>query len=42
MYDELPWAAPFSVQAQLKRLADLFVAAACFFLWLPLLGSRPC
>ena len=26
-YDELPWAAPFSVQSQLKRLADLFVAA---------------
>ena len=22
-YDEMPWAAPFSVQAQLKRLADL-------------------
>ena len=27
-YDELPWAVPFSVQAQLKRLADLFIAAA--------------
>ena len=26
LYDELPWAAPFSVQAQLKRLSDLFVA----------------
>ena len=26
-YDELPWAATFSVQAQLKRMADLVVAA---------------
>ena len=45
-YDKLPWAAPFSVQAQLKRLADLlvavtlimittpFVALAALFIWL--------
>ena len=26
-YEDLPWAAPFSVQAQLKRLADLIIAA---------------
>ena len=26
-YDDLPWAATFSVQAQLKRMADLLVAA---------------
>ena len=26
-YDDLPWAASFSVQAQLKRVADLLVAA---------------
>ena len=39
-YDDLPWAAPFSVQAQLKRLADLLVAvvlltnhcSVCYFL----------
>ena len=31
-YDELPWAAPFSVQAQLKRLADLLVAALLLLL----------
>ena len=30
-YDDLPWAEPFSVQAQLKRMADLLVA---FFLLL--------
>ena len=34
-YDQLPWAAPFSVQAQLKRLADLFVAAALLLLMAP-------
>ena len=34
-YDDLPWAAPFSVQAQLKRLADLFVAAALLLLTAP-------
>jgi lipopolysaccharide/colanic/teichoic acid biosynthesis glycosyltransferase len=37
-FDELPWASPFSVQAQLKRLADLFVAAALLFLTAPFLG----
>ena len=26
-YDDLPWAATFSVQAQLKRMADLLLAA---------------
>ena len=46
LYHELPWAAPFSVQVQLKRLADLFVsivlillsapfvALAALFIWL--------
>ena len=34
-YDELPWAAPFSVQAQLKRLADLLVAAVLLLLTAP-------
>ena len=37
-YDQLPWAAPFSVQAQLKRLADLIVAAALLFLTAPFVG----
>ena len=37
-YDELPWAAPFSVQAQLKRLADLFVAVALLLLTSPFVG----
>ena len=37
-YDELPWAAPFSVQAQLKRLADLLVAAALLLLTAPFVG----
>ena len=26
-YDDLPWVSPFSVQVQLKRMADLLVAA---------------
>ena len=34
----MPWAAPFSVQAQLKRLADLFVAAALLLLTAPFIG----
>lgn len=34
-YDDLPWAATFSVQAQLKRLADLFVAAALLLITTP-------
>ena len=37
-YDELPWVAPFSVQAQLKRLADLLVAAALLLLTAPFVG----
>ena len=37
-YDQLPWAAPFSVQAQLKRLADLIVAAALLLLTAPFVG----
>ena len=40
-YEELPWAAPFSVQAQLKRLADLLVAVALLLLTAPLLGWQP-
>ena len=40
-YEDIPWAAPFSVQAQLKRLADLFVAAALLLLRPLLLGWRP-
>ena len=34
-YDDLPWATPFSVQAQLKRSADLFVAAILLLLTSP-------
>ena len=34
-YDDLPWAATFSVQSQLKRLADLLVAAALLFITAP-------
>ena len=34
-YDDLPWAATFSVQAQLKRMADLFVAAVLLLLTAP-------
>lgn len=37
-YDEIPWAAPFSVQAQLKRLADLLVAVALLLLTAPFVG----
>ena len=45
-YDDLPWSATFSVQAQLKRMADLavavvllvlsapFIAVAALFIWL--------
>ena len=36
--DEIPWAAPLSVQAQLKRLADLFVAASLLLLTAPFIG----
>ena len=35
-YDEMPWAAPFSVQSQFKRLADLLVATALLLLMAPL------
>ena len=41
-YDELPWLAPFSVQAQLKRLADLFVATVLLLITAPSLLLRPC
>ena len=34
-YDDLPWAATFSVQAQLKRLADLLVSAALLLITAP-------
>ena len=34
-YDDLPWAATFSVQAQLKRMADLLVAALLLLLSAP-------
>ena len=37
-YDELPWAAPFSFQAQLKRLADLLVSAVLLLLTTPFLA----
>ena len=34
-YDDLPWAATFSVQAQLKRMADLLVAVLLLLLTAP-------
>ena len=34
-YDDLPWAATFSVQAQLKRLADLFLASVLLLITAP-------
>lgn len=37
-YDDLPWAATFSVQAQLKRMADLVVAAALLLLSAPFIA----
>ena len=37
-YDEIPWAASFSVQAQLKRLADLLVAATLLLITTPVVG----
>ena len=37
-YDDLPWAATFSVQAQLKRMADLLVAAALLLLSAPFIA----
>ena len=38
LFDELPWADPFSVQVQLKRLADLLVAALLLLLTAPFVG----
>ena len=35
IYDDLPWAATFSVQAQLKRTADLIVAGGLLILTFP-------
>ena len=37
-YDDLPWAAAFSVQAQLKRTADLMVSALLLLLTAPLIA----
>ena len=37
-YEDLPWAATFSVQAQLKRVADLLLAALLFFFSAPLVA----
>ena len=34
-YYEMPWAAPFSVQVQLKRLADLLVSAVLLLITAP-------
>ena len=36
-FDDLPWAAPFSVQAQLKRVADMLLAAFLLLISLPLI-----
>ena len=38
-YDDLPWAATFSVQAQLKRMADLVVAALLLLLTSPFMAA---
>ena len=38
VYDDLPWAATFSVQTQLKRMADLLVAGALLLLTAPLVA----
>jgi len=37
-YDDLPWATTFSVQAQLKRMADLMVSALLLLLTAPLIA----
>ena len=37
-YDDLPWAAPFSVQAQLKRIADLLLSMLLLLLTAPVMG----
>ena len=36
-YDEMPWAAPFSLQTQLKRAADLLLASGLLLITTPLL-----
>ena len=36
-YDEMPWATPFSLQTQLKRAADLLIAASLLLITSPLL-----
>ena len=37
-YDDLPWASTFSVQAQLKRMADLLIALLLLLLTSPLIA----
>ena len=37
-YDDLPWAAAFSVQAQLKRMADLLLAALLLLITAPFMA----
>ena len=37
VYDEMPWAAPLSLQTQLKRSADVMVAVGLLVITLPLL-----
>ena len=37
-YDDLPWAATFSVQAQLKRMADLLLAGTLLLLTAPIVA----
>ena len=37
-YNQLPWSAPFSVQSQLKRLADVLVASGLLLLTSPFVG----
>ena len=37
-YDDLPWASTFSVQAQLKRMADLMVSAFLLLVTAPLIA----
>lgn len=37
-YDDLPWAEPFSVQAQLKRISDLLVSLLLLLLTAPVIG----
>ena len=37
-YDDLPWLAPFSVQAQLKRLADVLLSALLLLITGPIIG----